>query len=269
MNSFIFDLQRFDTQIIPVSESFALDGVTYTAVDDEATLNLDDEGKVSGIESGKVEAVLTDAETSPTVTFDATDGSFSFTAVAEEDDSLNVGYNDVKIHYTDGELTYTANSIEIPAGEISVVGSGTIPINATINFPAEATATFTDGVVSANVKDVSGEVSIAGTTFGTLSVDGELSFNQTTREVNFTKGATIDLNLAILNNFDISLTALDNLGGIFAFSTDPPGIKFTPNTGDGALGIVISEAGTTKFEGEINCRAGSFVFSAHRCGCMF
>ena len=260
IKSFIFDLQRFTTLAIEAGKTQTIDGVTYSAVDDDATLNLDGDGKVSGIASGKVEAVLADAETSPTVTFDATDGAFNFTAVAEEDDSLNVGYNDVKIHYTGGELTYTANSIEIPAGEVSVVGSGVVPLNATINFPAAATATFADGVVSANVKDVSGEVSIAGTTFGTLSIDGEISFNQTTREVNFAKGATIDVNLTILNNFDISLTALDNVGGIFAFNTSPMGIKFTPNSGDGALGIVISEAGTTKFEGEINCRAGSFTF---------
>ena len=257
MINFIFDLQRFAAVTISAGDTREFDGVTYKAVED-AQLNLDDDNKVSGIASGSVQATITDAETSPTITFDASDGAFNFTAVT--DSTLNVGYNDVNIHYAGGALTYTANSIKIPAGEISVVGTGDIPINATINFPAAATTTFADGVISANVDDVSGEVSVYGMQLGSLSIDGELSFNQTTREVSFAKDASINVNLPFLNNFDISLTALDNVGGIFAFSTDPLGVKFTPNTGDGALGLVLSEDGTTKFDGELNCRAGSLIF---------
>ena len=84
---FVFDLQRFDAEIsdgkvtIPAGETFTLDDVIYTAGSSgAATLNLDSDGKVSGIASGSVTATLDGASDSAAITFDGST-PFDFTAL--------------------------------------------------------------------------------------------------------------------------------------------------------------------------------------------
>ena len=112
MSNFIFDLQRFDTQTISAGETFAADGVTYTAAEGDATLNLDD-GKVSGLASGKVIATVTGAENSPAVTFDATDNAVTFTATS---DGEVISITPFPIEFIGGEFTYKGGRIDITAG---------------------------------------------------------------------------------------------------------------------------------------------------------
>ena len=56
-----FDLQRFATQEISAGDTYTQNGLIYTAITD-AVLNLDDDGKISGLESGKVQSTLIHSE---------------------------------------------------------------------------------------------------------------------------------------------------------------------------------------------------------------
>ena len=244
--------------IIAEGESVTIDGVVYTAVDGDAELNLQS-GKVAGIKSGKVTAQIADASTSPTITFDATDGAFDFTAAVNT--TLNVVYNGVTLQYVSGAITYTASELEIPAGDISVVGFDNIPMNITVNFPEDTTASFSDGTIHfATTESISGTISIYGMTVGTLEINGEISYGQVSSDVSMTAGTTLSANISMLSNYGISVTALDDVSGTFVLNTSPMGVTYTPATDDGAVALAISRGGVTSFNGEVNCRAGSMTF---------
>ena len=118
MSSFIFDLQRFATTTITAGDSLELDGIIYAAIDD-AVLNRDNEGKVSGIASGKVVATLED-NPDVQVAFDGRQ-AFEFSCSAE-DDALGVTVQGKSIKFTSGEINYSADGVSA-SGEVSVTGA--------------------------------------------------------------------------------------------------------------------------------------------------
>lgn len=69
MKYFVFDLQRFATQTISAGETYELDGISYTALDDNVTLTID--GNITTCAGGKVQI-------NNAFTFDVTDGSISY-----------------------------------------------------------------------------------------------------------------------------------------------------------------------------------------------
>ena len=136
MKKFIFDLQRFDTQIISAGQSVTIDGVTYKAVSD-AQFNLDDAGKVSGLASGKVTAVVNGVENSPTITFDATDSATTFAASGEE--TLSVTLSGRTFRFKEG--TATVKGDKVTTGAVTFSISGTYS-NADYEFTVEDSSEF-------------------------------------------------------------------------------------------------------------------------------
>ncbi len=135
---FFFDLQRFAEVTLLADETYALDGVTYTAITD-AVLNLDD-NKVSGIASGKVSAVAT-GKTDPIITIDASQTEISI-AITNEDDSLAIKLNGLtsNLGISSGSLTISPtdrNDIQ----KISVTAGTTFSIardeNSTVKIVAK------------------------------------------------------------------------------------------------------------------------------------
>ncbi len=145
MDRFIFDLQRFDTVAINASESQTIDGVTYTATSD-AVLNRDDAGKVSGLASGSVTAVVSGAETSPTITFDATDGAIDFTCT-QDDGALKVRYKNHSLSYTSGSVTYSSKGVTFPKGNVGLTGTlgKIIPLYINVTIPESGLTGIFDG----------------------------------------------------------------------------------------------------------------------------
>ena len=145
MSNFIFDLQRFADVTISAGETYALDGVTYTALTD-AQLNLDSDNKISGIASGKVTAVVTGAENSPTAAFDATDGEFNFTA-SGVDGAFVITGNGLGYMLSGGSVTMSADEFEGNAGvqKLSFTKDSSISIGKdgkAINVVAKEDSTF-------------------------------------------------------------------------------------------------------------------------------
>ncbi|MBR2774013.1 MAG: hypothetical protein IKD73_03375, partial [Selenomonadaceae bacterium] len=121
MKNFIFDLQRFAEVTITADNTYKLDGVTYKAVSD-AVLNLDDDGKVSGLASGSVQATVTGSDDSPTVTFDATDGAIDFTATS--DGEIISSTMVLPLEIISGEFTFNGSTLAISAGsDLAIVNT--------------------------------------------------------------------------------------------------------------------------------------------------
>ncbi len=134
MSNFIFDLQRFDSTVtIASGQSQTIGDVTYRATSD-AVLNLDDEGAVSGIASGVVVAQLTDADSSPQITFDGST-AFAFSC-SSSDSALQVKASGTSISYTSGQVTYSADGFS-GAGEVSVTGymGNILPFDVVFDIP--------------------------------------------------------------------------------------------------------------------------------------
>ena len=251
MQDFIFDLQRFATQEISAGETYELDGVTYTATTN-AVFNLDDDGKVSGLASGKVQSTLTDAENSPTITFDASDDAIKFSAT--ENDALAVTLSGRTFYFTEGTATVTSDNVSTGATKFSIAGTHS---NADYKFAIENSAEFsitTEAfVISSEKFNVS--VLIGGNTLE-FGVSGTAIRNFTDHTFSFSGGTTIS---NTFGDYTFSATANDDSGGGFSFTSK--GITFTPENG-GKLGISIAKGDTPIFAREFSVSGGS-IFVNH------
>ena len=114
----IVDGKIIDDFVVGEGESIEVDGVKYTAVTAYAELDIV-EGSVAGIKSGKFEATIADATKTPEITIDGTT-AFDFTAKAA-DGELSITVDDGNtIDYLFGAVTYDANGILAPEGELQI-----------------------------------------------------------------------------------------------------------------------------------------------------
>ena len=136
---------NIETQNLVSGTTWTIDGVKYSAVTD-AVLNVDkDEEKVVGIASGKVEATIADAETTPTITLDGST-AFDFEASGDEN-GLKITNGDNEITYVSGNVNYNANGISFPKGtvEIAVPNSNE---SLSITNPTNDTTMTSDGIIT-------------------------------------------------------------------------------------------------------------------------
>lgn len=149
IKGFVLDLQRFDAQIIPESETFTSDGVIYTALEGETELNLNSDGKVSGISSGRVRATVAGTSNSPTVVFDATSKAFDFTVsasggtltVVHDDISYSTADRNVSMNFSDTGATCAGGKFQINNAFTFDVTEGSISFDSTTKKFTGATGT--------------------------------------------------------------------------------------------------------------------------------
>ena len=217
---------ELDTKTILAGEFEVIDGVKYTAVDADAVLNLDSDSKVTGIASGKVEATINEAETTPTITLDGAT-TFDFTATGSTDNGLNIKVGNQSITYVAGKATYTADKLTFAEGELKLKSTastfstimGTIVLNVPaggleintgsknfeLNLTNELVATFQDSLLAGSLK-LSGKISRNGEDkTATLSEGAKLISDHLT-----IVGTEIDLNFGITANKE-SVLAIDGM----------------------------------------------------------
>ena len=258
MSDFIFNLQRFAEVTILANETYALDGVTYTATQD-AVLNLDDAGKVSGIASGKVSAVATGAESSPTVTFDATDGAINFKATGNGE--IITVTTRPTIEFISGDFTYISNQIISGVGSVMrfVTNFGDYSFTNTVYVETGLTYTFYSNRMT-NSKGRGRNIYVwsNGTETRQIEMVGEGAVIRYFAERGFTllEGSSEAINVG---DYTITATAVNGDAGInLEFSAN--GLNLVPNKNDGSLNVALSRGGQEIFAGDLQCTSGSITF---------
>ncbi|MBR1646191.1 MAG: hypothetical protein IJ685_05360 [Selenomonadaceae bacterium] len=236
MSKFTFDLQRFATQEISAGETYELDGVTYTALTD-AVFNLDDDEKISGLASGKVQATLTEAENSPTITFDATDGAIDFSAT--DDDSLAVTLGGRQFKFSEGTATVTSDKVTTGAAKFFIAGTHS---RADYEFTVEKSAEFS---ITSEAFAISSEkfnvAVLMGSNTLNFDVSGTAIRNFTNHTFVLAGGTSVT---TTLNDYTLTATTTDEAGGELSLTEN--GINFKPNADDGKLRVSVTRDGETR-----------------------
>ncbi len=257
MKDFVFDLQRFTAQIISAGETFTLDGVIFTALDGDAELNLDDDGKVSGIASGKVSAVVAGADNSPTVTFDASGGTFNFTATS---DGNIITMTPFPIEFISGEFTYTGGTLAITAGSdlALVTKRGDFILRNQNHFVTDSAYIFSSTALTSESEHVISDFSLTnGSDVRQLQLEqlGTVINYFTQQGFTLVKGSSEVLNIG---DYKLTATAFNADAGL-NMDLGENGLTFVPNTGDGTLTVALSRNNKTIFGGELECTSGTIT----------
>ncbi|MBR1580197.1 MAG: hypothetical protein IJ668_06840 [Selenomonadaceae bacterium] len=247
------------TMTLTEGTSVEVDGITYTAEDGDAQLNLDSDGKVAGLASGKVSAVVSGASDSPTITFDAGDGALEFTASSDgEVITLNRTYFTFEL--INGEFNYTGSGLSAGANsDLAIVGT----LNGYSYRNENHTETYANYTITTSGVTVDTDHQSAT---HIVTVDGvERRFSIDTRgtvvndfyEQGFalTEGSSMIFNAG---DYAITVTALADAGGNISINEN--GLNFIPDKDDGALQIVLSRANTDIIGGTLQCNSGSVNF---------
>ena len=188
-------------------------GVKYTSTG-EAVLNVDDSGVVTGIASGEVTAKSTDTAITATVTLDGTT-AFNFTATAATN-GLKVKTDDtMSIIYTSGNVTYNADGISLPAGNIGIGFSndivsafvGTMQITVPtggIELPYATDSIDIDLTNALKVGFVGGSIS------GTISLTGKVAYDTASEMLTLSKDTNLkidNLSFAGISPLSVEVTA--------------------------------------------------------------
>ncbi|MBR4904646.1 MAG: hypothetical protein IKZ53_08235 [Selenomonadaceae bacterium] len=298
MKYFIFDLQRFADVTIAAGESYTLDGVTYTATTD-SVLNLADE-KISGIASGKVTAVVTGMENSPTVTFDGTT-PLEFTC-AGDDDKLKVTCAGSSIGYTSGNVTYSVSGVTFQSGTVGLSGliAKIIPYSVNLEVPTAGLSATFDGdnlnlkspdtvtatlnlpaglsVLLENLKSIlPALLKVSEPTFEkiydiaqkllttetSLKFSGEATYNKATKTLSFAQDSSANINAL---GYEVNLKAVDGaLDGISVYYQKDgedisAGVKIASGSGDGKLKLDVLQNGVTLFDDLLKIISGTLTF---------
>ena len=257
MENFIFDLQRFSQVTITANDTYELDGVTYTAVSD-AVLNLDDE-KVSGLESGKVQATVTGSDDSPTVTFDATDGAIDFTATS--DGKIILAKMFLPLEIISGEFTFNGSTLAISAGsDLAIVNTtDDYSLRNENHFVYDSTYIFSGASMTSDSQQVNSHFVLSDGT-NTRELDliqlGKVINNFTEQGFTLVKGSSEVMNIG---DYTITATARDNDAGL-NISLGADGITLVPNKNDGALNVSLTRGDTEIISGDLECISGSITF---------
>ena len=258
MSSFIFDLQRFAQVTISAGRTRKFDGVTYTALDGDATLNLDDDGKVSGLASGKVQATVTGATNSPKVTFDASDGAITFTATS---DGEVISITPFPIEFISGEFTYKSGRLDITAGSdlALVTKRGDFILRNQNHFVTDSAYIFSSTSLTSESEHVISDFSLTnGDDVRELHLEqfGTVINHFDQQGFTLVKGSSEVLNIG---DYKLTATAKDKDAGL-NMDLGEDGLTFVPNTGDGTLTVALSRNGNEIISGELECTSGKITF---------
>ena len=258
MNNFIFDLQRFAEVTILSGDSREFDGVTYTAAKN-SQLVLDDDEKVSGIASGKISATVTDAEESPLVIFDASDGAINFSATS--DGSVITVTQLFPIEFISGEFTYKGNEIAITAGsDLAIVNArGDYSLRNENHFVYDSTYSFSGSSMTSDSQQVNSTLILTdgdNTRELQLVQLGKVINNFAERGFTLVKGSSEVMNIG---GYTLTATAQDADAGM-NIELGKDGVTLVPNSGDGALNVVLTRGDKEIISGELECTSGSITF---------
>ena len=257
MGNFIFDLQRFaDDVTINAGETYAADGVTYKAITD-AQLNVDDDA-VTGIASGSVAATVTGADTSPTVTFDASDGAIDFTASS---DGITITVTKIiPMDFVSGEFAYKGNTLTAGANSVAAfsVQLDNYIFSDEDTFESGGTYTFSDtGFVLDSDHITSLYTLTNGTDVRRIQVDSYGKVSSNFDDIGFTLHAGSNEVLTI-GNYTLTATAIED--SVINFDLTEDGIMLIPNSDDSAVNISLKRGDLEVFGGELNVTSGSITF---------
>ncbi len=263
MDKFIFDLQRFDDVSIAAGDSYKLDGVTYTALED-SRLNLDDDGKVSGIASGSVSAVVT-GRSNPVATVDATNSSTEFTLTGKG--AVLTLTKVLPFELDNGTFTLAGNVLTAAKGSDLRIGTGRTYADGTIVFghdyaDTDITYTITDTTLTEETEKETivftaslGEQARSITTFVNGKIINGVADGKFTGGFTITKGSSMGL---VLGNYTVKATA--NADATSRIFVDSKGINIIPGSGDGSLNVALSRGDTEILAGELNVTSGKITF---------
>ena len=257
MGNFIFDLQRFaDDVTINAGENYKADGVTYKAITD-AQLNVDDDA-VTGIASGSVAATVTGADTSPTVTFDASDGAIDFTASS---DGITITVTKIiPMDFVSGEFAYKGNTLTAGANSVAAfsVQLDNYIFSDEDTFESGGTYTFSDtGFVLDSDHITSLYTLTNGTDVRRIQVDSYGKVSSNFDDIGFTLHAGSSEVLTI-GNYTLTTTAIED--SVINFDLTEDGIMLLPNSGDGGVQVSLKRGDLEVFGGELNVTSGSITF---------
>lgn len=206
MKNFIFDLQRFADFKIHAGDSYTLDGVTYTALDNNVKLTIGENGAT--VTGGKVTMQMEGFDIA--LGEDVTDGSISYNS--------------------------TTNKFTVKAGTKSYLGEGKFPDQFVAKNDFDISVTKTD---DGKFKFSLGDESIAfdltrngkAVMGSTITLDGSIIVDPTNNEISLPKDTVITMTPG--TGKTLQITALDDAGGELTLANG--GLRFKPNENDGAL----------------------------------
>jgi len=258
-----FDLQRFDEVTILAGDTYMLDGVTYTALED-ARLNIGDDGKVSGIASGSVSAVVT-GRSNPVATVDATNSSTEFTLTGKG--AVLTLTKVLPFELDNGTFTLAGNVLTAAKGSDLRIGTGRTYADGTIVFghdyaDTDITYTITDTTLTEETEKGTivftaslGEQARSITTFVSGKIINGVADGKFTGGFTITKGSSMGL---VLGNYTVKATA--NADATSRIFVDSKGINIIPGSGDGSLNVALSRGDTEIISGELNVTSGKITF---------
>ncbi len=257
MDSFIFDLQRFAEVTISAGGTREFDGVTYKATSN-AVLNLDDDGKVSGLASGSVTATITSATDSPTVTFNATNSATNFTATS--DGKVISAKMVLPLEIISGEFTFDGSTLSITAGsDLAIIDTkGDYSLRNENHFVYDSTYTFSGATMTSDAQQVNSHFVLSNGT-DTRKLDlvqlGKVINNFTERGFTLVKGSS---EVMYIGGYTLTATAVNDDAGL-NIELGANGITLVPNSNDGALNVALTRGDTEIISGELECISGSIT----------
>ena len=247
-----------DSESYTIKENLSLTiyNVAYTAVDGDAVINLDSDGKVTGLASGKV-TLNVNGSINVGVDIDATKGAQNFTA--ETDDSSLVITKNFPIKFSRGEFDYTGETVK--AAEYSTfstsIEGAEYNIERSIYGAAQSTYKITDTEIVIESENVT-LTDILNDGDNSQSIiyefDGKVKNNLSDNSITLTKNTT---GVFHFNDYDLKVTALDSAGNKLISNMD--GINFTPDSGK--TNVLFNYYNQREFiGGDLKCTAGKITF---------
>lgn len=223
---FHIDGQPTGDNILSMGSSVEINDITYTALEN-STLTAKSDATLSLI--GKVTANITGTN-NPTVTFDSADNILNF-ACENVDNTLAVTFNNSTVNYTEGNATYTAETI-------SIASDTTLTTDSQQNFTLANSGTFNINgrIINSPVRNiivtVNNNTILINPESNSVTVDGiQITGNETfTIDSNIVYGTQNDD--TIKNSAD-NITIIANAGDDLIDISDANNVLITHTTGDG------------------------------------
>ena len=241
-----------NTYTIKNGESLTVDKIIYTATDGNAVLNLGENGKITGIASGKV-MVNVDAIK---VLINATKGGEKFTAEADGDELIIT--KNVPITFSNGSFTYNGESLTAEEGATftQVVECDGYSSSNFISCRVKSVYKITDTemiIDSKNTAIMSNLTDEENSNLVIADLSGKITYNYSDNSFTPSKGAT---EIFYIGGYVLTTTAIDSAGS--NISMDMNGLNF--NSGNGAVNFALSSFNQNEIiSGDLKCTEGKII----------
>ena len=238
------------TYTIKKDLSLTVNEVSYTASGGNAVINLDSEGKVTGLKSGKVVASVGD---NIQVTLS---GAQNFTG--EEDNGSLVITKNLPLTFTEGEFTYSGDSITAAANSTftTVFENDEYSLSRSILSGVQSIYKISDSefVIESKSSLITDTLTEGDNTNAvSYEFNGKVTNDLSDNSFTLAKGTSGEI---MLGNYGYSITALNSSGS--KFTTNNDGVTFTADSGavDFALNYFTQN---DMISGELKCTNGKIL----------